>query len=117
MYYPVQEAGVVAKVAAQLGVDWLARREARRTLILLREVYIHMIQNGPRDPTNTQHTQRLTEIFAWWESEVIPRLQRARARPGEISEFKALGNVATGNVIAEKLERLNEIIRRLEGRA
>lgn len=86
-------------------------------VILLREVYIHMIQNRPIDPNNPSQVRRLSDNFDWWESQVVERLSQAGASDGEISEFKALGNLSYGgNVIATKLDVLNKIIRRLEGR-
>ena len=85
-----------------------------RELILLREVYIHMILTRPVDATNQDQVEKLNQNFAWWEAEVTNRLPRVGASSGQISSFKALGNLATGNIRAEKLERLNVIIDRVE---
>jgi len=90
------------------------KRNVLRELILLREVYIHMILTRPVDATNQDQVEKLNQNFAWWEAEVTNRLPRVGASSGQISSFKALGNLATGNIRAEKLERLNVIIDRVE---
>ena len=75
-----------------------------------------MIQNRPVDHGDQNQVQRLSDNFDWWESEVVKRLPGVGASEGEVSRFKALGNLSKGNLIAEKLDQLDKIIKRLEGR-
>src|SRR5712692_10889345 len=50
-------------LATALGRLVFLRKQGLRTVILLREVYIHMIQNAPTGPLNSAgHTQRLNQI-------------------------------------------------------
>jgi hypothetical protein len=66
---------------------------------------------------NPLHIRRAEENLAWWESEVEKRLPAAGSTEGEISRFRALGNLVSGNLWNEKLDRLDAIIGRLEGRS
>lgn len=90
---------------------WLRRRHAQ-TLILLRAVGIHMLQNRPP----TDDVRRLAENRDWWDSEVLKVLPKAGATPGEVAGFGDLGNMSHGSIVAEKIARLGKIIDRIEGR-
>lgn len=90
----------------------LLKRMYVEKTILLREVFIHMIQN--RTVQNFEQQERFQHNFSWWEEETVRALRNAGALPGEISDLTALGHVATGNVLAEKEVRLRNIITRLE---
>ena len=114
-----QSWAVLGALVTAIGFSWpvfrWVRHQQRKDLILLREVYVHMIQTRPVDPSDQHHIQRLSDNFDWWELEIVKRLTRAGASDGEISRFKALGNLSKGNVIADKLDQLDRIIARLEG--
>src|SRR5262245_15785860 len=93
-------------------VRWV-RGYNRQTLILLRGVAFHMIQNRPP----TDDATRLQDNVNWWETEVLKILPRAGAKSDEIARFAQLG--AAGNVyhrgmIGGKIGRLDAIIDRLE---
>jgi hypothetical protein len=88
---------------------------ARQTVILLREAYINLIQNGPAAFPPAQQANRVSENIVWWEAEVLKALRRTGASEGEISRFKMLGNLNRGNLIADKLDALEAIIRRWDG--
>ena len=101
---------IVIVVFVLLAVRWV-RGYHRRTLILMRGVAFHMIQNRPP----TDDATRLQQNLNWWETEVMSILPRAGAKPREIARFGALGNVYHPTIIAEKIARLDAIIDRLEG--
>ena len=101
---------IVIAVLALVTVRWV-RCHHRRTLILMRGVAIHMIQNRPP----TDDATRLQQNLNWWETEILKILPKAGAKPGEIVQFEALGNIYPPTVIAEKIARLDAIVRRMEG--
>jgi hypothetical protein len=93
-----------------------ARGYHRQTLILLRGVAFHMIQNRPP----TDDTTRLQENLSWWETEVLSILPRAGAKSADIARFArfgAPGNVYHRAMIVEKIARLDAVIARLEREA
>ena len=95
-----------------LAVRWV-RGYHRRTLVLMRSVAFHMIENRPP----TDDATRLQENVDWWEREVLKILPRAGAKSGEIAQFGRLG--AAGNIyhrgmLGEKIARLDAIIDRME---
>jgi hypothetical protein len=100
----------LAVIAAAVGARYFFRRHARQTVILLRETYIHLIQNGPVTHPPAAQANRVGENIAWWEGEVLKVLKRSGASDGKISKFKALGNMNRGSLIADKLDALEEII-------
>jgi hypothetical protein len=102
----------VVVVAAIVWVLKSKRRHHLQTLLLMREVGIHMIQNRP--PTDNAH--RLQQNLIWWDGKVADILPKAGATSGEIAQFQALGNIYLAPVIAQKIARLDAIINRLEGR-
>jgi len=106
-------------VALGLGVIgalwWLFRRHARQTVILLRETHINLIQNGPANFPFAQQANRVSENIAWWESEVVKALRWTGASEGQISKFKMIGNLNRGNLIPDKLDALEAIIRAWDG--
>jgi hypothetical protein len=80
------------------------------TLSLLRSVAIQMLQNGPR----TDDTGRLQELTVWWEDQVIQVLPKVGATPGEIASFRDPGIIYHQSIVAEKIARLEAIIKRTE---
>jgi len=106
---------MVVVVLVLIMVRW-ARQFHRRTLILLRNVAFHMIQNRPP----ADDTTRLQENLNWWETEVLTILPKAGAKSREIARFARYGapeNVYHRAMIVEKIARLDAIIARLEGEA
>jgi hypothetical protein len=107
---------LVAVVALAIwALRWLLRRHARLTVILLREVCINLIQNGPVTLPPQQQANRVNENITWWESEVAKALESTGASRGQISKFTTLGTLNRGNLIADKLDALESIIRRWDG--
>jgi len=95
-----------------IAVRWL-RRYHRQSLILLRSMAFHMIQNRPP----TDDPVRLQQNVNWWETEVLKALRRAGAKSDEIAQFTrfgAAGNVYHRGMIVGKIARLDTIIDRLE---
>jgi hypothetical protein len=95
-----------------VAVRWM-RRYHRQTLILLRSMAFHMLQNRPP----TDDPMRLQENVNWWEREVLKTLPRAGAKSDEIAQFTrfgAAGNVYHRGMIVGKIARLDTIIDRLE---
>jgi hypothetical protein len=95
-----------------VAVRWM-RGYHRQTLILLRSMAFHMIQNRPP----TDDPMRLQENVNWWEREVLKALPRAGAESDEIAQFTrfgAAGNVYHRGMIVGKIARLDTIIDRLE---
>ena len=82
---------------------------------MLREVAIHMLLNRPVAQNDSHQVSRYEANLKWWGEEVANRLAKAGARTSEISEFKHLGNMATPNFVSEQIDRLEKIIKRLEG--
>lgn len=101
---------IIGVVLVLLAARWV-RGYHRRTLILLRSVAFHMIQNRPP----TDDATRLQQTLDWWEREVMSILPRAGAKPREIARFGAVGNIYHPTIIANKIARLDAIIDRLEG--
>src|SRR5262245_25969436 len=106
---------IMMVVLVLIMVRW-ARQFHRRTLILLRNVAFHMIQNRPP----ADDTTRLQENLNWWETEVLGTLPRAGAKSREIAlfaRFGAPGSINHRAMISEKIARLDAIMARLEGEA
>src|SRR5215813_8219253 len=103
---------IIIVVFVLVAVRWV-RRYHRQTLILLRGVAFHMIQNRPP----SDDAMRLQENVNWWEREVLKTLPRAGAKSDEIAQFTrfgAAGNVYHRGMIVGKIARLDTIIDRLE---
>jgi len=103
---------IIMAVLVLVAVRWM-RRYHRQTLILLRGVAFHMIQNRPP----SDDAMRLQENVNWWEREVLKTLPRAGAKSDEIVQFTrfgAAGNVYHRGMIVGKIARLDTIIDRLE---
>src|SRR5262249_17604338 len=66
---------IIMAVLVLVAVRWM-RRYHRQTLILLRGVAFHMIQNRPP----SDDAMRLQENVNWWEREVLKTLPRAGAK-------------------------------------
>jgi hypothetical protein len=93
-FWPIQAAVallIMIVVLVLVAVRW-ARQQHRQTLILLRGVAFHMIQNRPP----TDDATRVQENLNWWEIEVLKILPRSGAKPDEIGRFARFG--AAGNV-------------------
>ena len=106
---------IIIVVFVLVAVRWV-RGYHRQTLILLRGVAFHMIQNRPP----TDDATRLQENLNWWETEVLTILPKAGAKSREIARFARYGapeNVYHRAMIVEKIARLDAIIARLEGEA
>jgi hypothetical protein len=106
---------IIIVVFVLVAVRWVQGYH-RQTLILLRGVAFHMIQNRPP----TDDTTRLQENLNWWETEVLSTLPRTGAKSAEIARFArfgAPGNVYHRAMIVEKIARLDAIIARREGEA
>src|SRR5262249_45162263 len=104
---------IIIVVFVLVAVRWV-RGYHQQTLILLRVVDFHMIQNREA----TDDATRLQEDLNWWETEVLSILPRAGAKSAEIARFArfgAPGNVYHRGMIVEKMARLDAIIARLEG--
>jgi hypothetical protein len=106
----------VVFVVAAVAAAWVLRHHQRQTVILLRETYINLIQNGPANFPPAQQPTRVKENVVWWESEAVKALRWTGASKGEVSRFKMIGNLNRGNYIADKLDALEAIIRRWDGR-
>src|SRR5262249_10281337 len=92
---------MVVVVLLLIMVRW-ARQCHWRTLILLRNVALHMIQNRPP----ADDTTRLQENLNWWETEVLTILPKAGAKSREIARFARYGapeNVYPRAMIVEKI--------------
>ena len=106
---------IIIAVCVPVAVRWV-RGYHRQTLILLRDVAFHMIQNRPP----ADDTTRVQENLNWWETEVLSILPRAGAKSAEIARFARFGapdNVYHRGMIVEKIARLDAIIARLEREA
>ncbi len=101
-------------VVLLLAEAWALRYHRRQAVILLRETYINLIQNGPVNLPPAQQAARVNENIVWWESEVVKALRWTGASKGDISRFKMIGNLNHG-FIAAKLEALEAVIRRWDG--
>jgi hypothetical protein len=98
-------------------------------LILLKEVGTNMLLNRPISDKAQEHLGRLWQDFHSWEANVVSALSRLGAPETDISHFKTLKTFQARrlpawndahsellNMIAEKLDRLDEIAQRLEAR-
>jgi DNA polymerase III delta prime subunit len=109
----------------------LAERATNRAevwpLIHLKEVATNMLLNRPVSDNPQEHLERLRQDLDSWEANVLSALERLNAPATDISHFKTLktfpnrglpgwnaAHVQLRNMIAEKLDRLDEITRRLE---
>ncbi len=88
-----------------------------------------MLLNRPISDKPEEHLGRLWQDFHSWEANVVSALQRLSAPETDISHFKTLKTLPVRrlpawneahaellDMIAEKLDRLDEIARRLEAR-
>jgi hypothetical protein len=79
---------IIIVVFVLVAVRWV-RGYHRQTLILLRGVAFHMIQNRPP----TDDTTRLQENLNWWETEVLSTLHPANRHLVSHPESGGLTNV------------------------
>ena len=105
--------------------EWLGRpavRKAQReralnTLVLLRDVGVHMLENrpAPRAP-EADHVRQWSENLDWWCREVERTLPVAGASTIEVSRFSVLGDVSGGTLAQEKRRRQDRILGSLDSR-
>jgi hypothetical protein len=105
--------------------DWRARRSAIPQLIALRAGGVGLL--NAEYPTSNEEVKAYGDAIDAWEADVLEALRIARAPASERAWFETLGTFPqrfmTGNpmylthrdILAEKLERLTVIMRRLEG--
>ena len=70
---------ILLGVIILLGYKWVAWKKKYQKdiiigyLILMREVFIHMIQNRPVEAPLLDHITRFNNNYHWWETRVCPR--------------------------------------------
>ena len=102
---------IAVLVALGYWIHQYQRHQARQRVILLRDVYIHLIQNGPARLPIPQQANRINDNINWWAGEVEKALRGAGASEAQVSQFRSLGIPTQPTYIAAKLDALETIIR------